>query len=166
MRARHARTEVTGVSLLRQNFLALVKLVSARTLADLKKVSPGDADSLNHSLSDNLYGREKLSIFDREFMTEVEFHALFAGDEAALDRIGVRSVAELMMYVDVTGKPRLHFSQQDLDKLNARGLSDDSCIKVQDTYFKPTARRKTGDSVRARVRAQRLGAGERVRGGA
>ena len=107
MRARHARTEVTGVSLLRQNFLALVKLVSARTLADLKKVSPGDADSLNHSLSDNLYGREKLSIFDREFMTEVEFHALFAGDEAALDRIGVRSVAELMMYVDVTGKPRL-----------------------------------------------------------
>ena len=60
----------------------------------------------------------------------------------------------------------VHFSQQDLDKLNARGLSDDSCIKVQDTYFKPTARRKTGDSVRARVRAQRLGAGERVRGGA
>ena len=80
--------------------------------------------------------------------------------------VRVRSVAELMMYVDVTGKPRLHFSQQDLDKLNARGLSDDSCIKVQDTYFKPTARRKTGDSVRARVRAQRLGAGERVRGGA
>ena len=70
----------------------------------------------------------------------------------------VRSVAELMMYFDVTGKPRLHFSQQDLDKLNARGLSYDSCIKVQDTYFKPTARRKTGDSVRARVRAQRLGA--------
>jgi len=60
----------------------------------------------------------------------------------------------------------VYFSQQDLDKLNARGLSDDSCIKVQDTYFKPTARRKTGDSVRARVRAQRLGAGERVRGGA
>ena len=60
----------------------------------------------------------------------------------------------------------VHFSQQDLDKHNARGLSDDSCNKVQDTYFKPTARRKTGDSVRARVRAQRLGAGERVRGGA
>jgi len=35
----------------------------------------------------------------------------------------------------------VYFSQQDLDKLNARGLSDDSCIKVQDTYFKPTARR-------------------------
>jgi len=35
----------------------------------------------------------------------------------------------------------VHFSKQDLDKFNARGLSDDSCIKVQDTYFKPTARR-------------------------
>ena len=35
---------------------------------------------------------------------------------------------------------RFTFSQQDLDKLNARELSDDSCIRVQDTYFKPTAR--------------------------
>jgi hypothetical protein len=35
----------------------------------------------------------------------------------------------------------VYFSQEDLDKLNAHELSDDSCIKVQDTYFKPTARR-------------------------
>ena len=37
----------------------------------------------------------------------MEFRALFSGDDVTLNRIGVRSVEELMMYVDVTGKPRL-----------------------------------------------------------
>ena len=65
------------------------------------KVSPEEA----HELS-ALYGEEH-SIFDRDFLTEVEFRALFSGDDVTLHRIGVRSVEELMMYVDVTGKPRL-----------------------------------------------------------
>ena len=131
MSARHARTEVTGVSLMRQNFLELMKLISARTLADLNKVSPAadGAEALDHSLKAKLYRREKHSIFDREFMTEVEFHELFAGDEAALDRIGVRSVGELMTYVDVTGKPQLDMTEVHdyLDKLRkvAGGKKDE-----------------------------------------
>jgi hypothetical protein len=41
----------------------------------------------------------------------VEFRALFSGDDVTLHRIGVRSVEELMMYVDVTGKPRLDMQE-------------------------------------------------------
>lgn len=45
-----ARTEVTGFSILSQSVKTLMRLVSARTLDDLKKVSPEDS-ALDSSLS-------------------------------------------------------------------------------------------------------------------
>ena len=45
-----ARTEVTGFSILQQSAKTLMRLVSARTLDDLKKVSPDDS-ALDSSLS-------------------------------------------------------------------------------------------------------------------
>jgi len=113
-----SRTEVTGVSIVQQNVSALFRLLSARTLDDLKKVSPGDA-TLDRALS-GLYGEEQ-NIFERDYLTEIEFRALFFGDDEALHRMGVRSVEELVMYADVTGKPRLDMMevQQHRDKLNA-----------------------------------------------
>jgi hypothetical protein len=45
-----ARTEVTGFSILSQSVKTLMRLVSARTLDDLKKVSPDDS-ALDNSLS-------------------------------------------------------------------------------------------------------------------
>ena len=123
--AKKARTEVTGVSILKQNLQALGRLISAHTLDDLKKVSPEESTELS-----GLYGQER-DIFDRDYLTEVEFRALFAGDDAALHRIGVRSVEELMMYVDVTGKPRLdmHEVHEYLDNLKkAAGKKDEELI--------------------------------------
>lgn len=102
-----ARTEVTGVSILQQNLQSLFRLLSARTLDDLKKVSPDDDGGMNMS---SMYGQEK-AVFELDYLTENEFRALFASDDEALHRMGVRSVEELVMYADVTGKPRLDMKE-------------------------------------------------------
>ena len=41
-----------------------------------------------------LYGQEQ-DLFDREYLTENEFRALFVHDDDALNRMGVRSVEEV-----------------------------------------------------------------------
>ena len=41
-----------------------------------------------------LYGQEQ-DLFDREYLTENEFRALFVHDDNALNRMGVRSVEEV-----------------------------------------------------------------------
>jgi len=105
--AKQARTEVTGVSMLKQSVRSLLQLMSASSLDDLKKVSPGD-----DALAEELYGLgDGTDIFEREKLTETDFHTLFGGDEQALHRMGVRSVHELVRYADVTGKPELDMNE-------------------------------------------------------
>ena len=113
-----ARTEVTGVSMLKQSIRALFRLMSARSIDDLKKVSPSDDAS-----AAQLYGlsEDDIDIFSRDKLTEVEFRILFGDDDEALHRIGVRSVEELMRYADATGKPELDMGEVNeyVEKLNA-----------------------------------------------
>lgn len=89
--AEKAKTEVTGWSMLLQNLAALIKMTSARTLDDLKRISP----EANQSMSQLYIDRQDM--FQREYLTETEFRILFGGDEDALHRMGVNSVEEVCM---------------------------------------------------------------------
>ena len=86
-----AKTEVTGWSMLQQSVGALIKMISVRTLDELKRVSPEDNQSMSHMYV------VRQDIFDREYLTEPEFRMLFADDKAALDRMGVKSVQEVCL---------------------------------------------------------------------
>jgi len=112
---KRARTEVTGLSLLLQNGRSLMKLLLARSLDDLTKVAP-ETDSLHHG-----YRQGDMAIFDQEFLTSPDFRALFEKDSAALKRMGVRSVEELVRSADATGNPRLDMSEvhEYIDKVRA-----------------------------------------------
>jgi hypothetical protein len=103
---KQSRTEATGIGMLKQSIKALLRLLLASSIDDLKRVSPSDSTA-------ELYGMsgEDTEVFEREKLTEVEFCILFGGDNEALHRMGVHSVEELVRYADATGKPELDMSE-------------------------------------------------------
>ena len=117
-----ARTETTGSTLLMLKIKAMARMLVATSVDELRRVSPVDRDSADKSDKTPAHGDESalageslgpglMDVFERDALTQVEFHALFGEDPAALDRLGVRSVAELCDYADQDAKGELDMQE-------------------------------------------------------
>mmetsp|Transcript_39222 Transcript_39222/g.123727 ORF Transcript_39222/g.123727 Transcript_39222/m.123727 type:complete len:853 (-) Transcript_39222:238-2796(-) len=95
---------VTGTSLMRQKAREFWKTLTVKSVDELLSM-----DEKKDSGRFGIY--DVRSVFDRENLTKREFQLLFRGDEKALDRMGVKTVEELLSFADVSGDPKLSVNE-------------------------------------------------------